>query len=480
MISRAKNVIRGILPKNTSARGVSVLVGGTAGAQIISVLAAPLLTRLYGPEDFGMVAVFGSLLVLIGVVSSLSYELAIPLPEDGVEAANVAVLSLLLLVLTTVLSGVLVALLATPVAEALGAPVLAGYLWLLPVGVLLAGGYSVFNYWSVRTKQFGTVASTRIRQSLATLVIQVAAFKLGGLALLLGQVAGQIVGTGGLARRALAMSEFRQVSWEGAWQSAVRYRRFPIFTTWAGLFNTGGTQLPPLIIAAFFSAAGAGLYALAHRVLTLPLSLIGSALQSVFLSNAAEAHRSNQLGEIVKRLLDILVQIAVIPAAILVLTAPGLFSIIFGEDWRQAGALAQWMTPWLLLQFCTGPLAIVNAVVEKQHLDLILQAQLFVVRIIMLAVGAYYGDIVFAIMLFSIGSAVSYFIFLWVVLSTVGLSIKTFIKFLVRASAFAFVVVVPILFFPDFLLDWSRFAFVTLAVFGLVGVRFFILYRYQY
>ena len=44
-----------------------------------------------------------------------------------------------------------------------------------------------------------------------------------------------------------------------------------------------GTQLPPLMIAAFFTAAGAGLYALAHRVLTLPMTLIGSALQSVFL-----------------------------------------------------------------------------------------------------------------------------------------------------------------------------------------------------
>ena len=46
MLHHAKNAIRGILPKNAFARGVSVLVGGTAGAQLISVLAAPLLTRL--------------------------------------------------------------------------------------------------------------------------------------------------------------------------------------------------------------------------------------------------------------------------------------------------------------------------------------------------------------------------------------------------------------------------------------------------
>jgi O-antigen/teichoic acid export membrane protein len=81
---------------------VSVLVGGTAGAQLITVLAAPLLTRLYSPEDFGLVAVCASLLALIGVISSRRYELAIPLPDDDVEEANVAMLSLLLVAMTTV------------------------------------------------------------------------------------------------------------------------------------------------------------------------------------------------------------------------------------------------------------------------------------------------------------------------------------------------------------------------------------------
>jgi len=480
MIHRTKNVIRAILPKNAFARGVSVLVGGTAGAQLLTVLAAPLLTRLYSPEDFGVLAVYASLLALIGVISSLRYELAIPLPEDDTEAANVAALSLILVGISTLLSAVLVLLLGTPIAEALGVPALAGYLWLLPVGVLLGGAYSVFNYWSVRTKRFSTIAGTRLRQALATIAIQLAAFKLGGIALLLGQVAGQGVGTTSLARPALAMPAFRQVSWGGVRQAAVRYRRFPIFTTWAGLFSTGGTQLPPLMIAAFFTAAGAGLYALAHRVLTLPMILVGSALQSVFLSSAPEALRNNQLGEKVHRLLDILTQIAVLPAAILVITGPDLFAIVFGEEWRQAGALAQWMTPWLVLQFCTGPLTIVNAVAEKQHLGLIMQVQLFTVRVVMLAIGAYHGDVVFAIMLFSVGSAVSYLIFLWQVLSVVDVSIMVYLKSLSRAFGFASLIVAPIFLFPDFLLDWTTFSVVAITVTSLVSVRFVVLFRYQY
>jgi hypothetical protein len=53
MIAQAKTHIRRLLPRNAFARGVSVLVGGTAGAQVLMVPAAPVLTRLYSPEDFG-------------------------------------------------------------------------------------------------------------------------------------------------------------------------------------------------------------------------------------------------------------------------------------------------------------------------------------------------------------------------------------------------------------------------------------------
>lgn len=482
MIIRFKSAIRTLLllPKNSFARGVSVIVGGTASAQILLVLVMPILTRLYTPEDFGLLAVYTSLLALIGVISSLRYELAIPLPENDIAAANVAALSLLLVVVSTLLTTIFLLILGTSIAELLGAPMFTNYLWLLPVGVFLSGSYTVFNYWSVRTKRFGAIARTKLTQAITSLVIQLATFKLGGIGLLLGQVAGQSAGTTNLARLALAMTAFKQFSWVGIKEVAVRYKRFPIFSTWSGFANAAGAQLPPIMFAALFSPVAAGFYALAYRVTALPISLVGSALQSVFLSTAAEAHRNNQLGDKVKGLLDNSIQLAIIPTAILVLTGPDLFTLVFGAQWRQAGVMVQWIAPWLLMQFCTGPLTIVNAVAEKQHLGLIMQMQLLAVRIVMLIIGAYYGDITFTIMLFSFGSTVSYFIFLWVILSTVGLSIIVFIKSLMRAIGVVLIIILPILVLPGFMLDWKEFAVVSVATITLITIRFFLLARHQY
>src|SRR5690606_40130625 len=93
-----------LLPRNHFARGVSVLVGGAAGSQLLMLLAAPLLTRLYTPEDFGLLAICVGVLAMFGAIASFRYEGAITLPEDNVEAANVAALCLVTVLLMTSVS----------------------------------------------------------------------------------------------------------------------------------------------------------------------------------------------------------------------------------------------------------------------------------------------------------------------------------------------------------------------------------------
>jgi O-antigen/teichoic acid export membrane protein len=294
MIAKVKAGIRNLLPKNTFVRGVSVLVGGTAGAQLLTVLAAPIIARLYSPEDFGLLAVYASLLGLIGVVASLRYELAIPLPESDEEAAHVVVLSLLIVFGMTVLAAIVMAIFGSSIANALGVPALTDYLWLLPVGVLLGGVYNVFNYWAVRTKSFTTIAGTNIRQAVVSLVIQLAAFKLGGVALLFAQVAGQSVGATALALPALKRNIFAGVNSIDILKYFSRYRKIWLFSSLSGLVNTASAQIPVLMLTTLFNPAAAGFYSLANRVLAVPMSLIGGAIGQVVFGGISGAVRENK------------------------------------------------------------------------------------------------------------------------------------------------------------------------------------------
>ncbi len=420
MIERSKTAIRALLPKNIFAREVSMLVGGTASAQILLVLAAPILTRLYTPEDFGLLAAYASLLALIGVISSLRYELAIPLPEDDVEAANVAVLSLLLVAISTVLTGILVLMLGIPIAELLGVPVLANYLWLLPVGVLLSGAYSVFNYWSVRTKRFSTIAQTKLTQAIATLAIQLTTFKFGGIGLLLGQVAGQSIGMTSLARPALAMQASKQVSWVGIRNALVRYQRFPIFSTWEGFLNTASLQVAPLMIASYFTPYAAGLFSLTHRVISLPVSLVGGGVSQVFFSSAAESRRQENIKSLVLNLHSNLAHISLPPLLVLGLYGPTMFDLVFGDEWRGSGELARWVSIWIYCQIISSPMSPVFSVYELQKEGMVWQACLLLLRLAAIYFGVLADSLTATVTYISISSAAYYLLILLRIASITG------------------------------------------------------------
>lgn len=114
--------------KSNFVRSISILAGGTAFAQGITVLAAPILTRIYTPSEFGVLGVFAALLGIIVVISSLRYELAIPLPKSDGAAANVLAVSLVCLLAVTVITLIAVALFGRNIAIFTNTPELTHYI----------------------------------------------------------------------------------------------------------------------------------------------------------------------------------------------------------------------------------------------------------------------------------------------------------------------------------------------------------------
>ncbi len=425
-----------------------MLAGGTAGAQVLLVLAAPLLTRLYSPEEFGVLAVYASLLAFICVIASLRYELAIPLPHNDREAANIAALCLLIVSGITVLTALFVFFLGKTTVEFLGVAQLSPYLWLLPIGVFASSTYSIFNYWSLRKKSFPAIARTKLRQAFATLGLQIGAFKLGAAALLAGQVAGHSAGTLSLALPALSNPAFKGVSWQGICDGAKRYRRFPAYSTWEGLTNTASLQLAPVVFSAAFGPASVGLYGLAHRVLMLPLSLVGYAVGQAFFAHAPDAHRVGEMGTSVTHFTATLARLGAPPLMLLVLLGPDLFALFFGLEWKEAGYIAVWMAPWLYLQFIYSPISTVFSVTESQGFGFAAQATLLLVRSAALLAGWVSQSFDSAIVFFCAASAFGYLVCLVLALRNAGASNRYLLNAVLKSNVTAAVCVSPMLIPP--------------------------------
>ena len=415
MFSLISRIASRALPKSAFVRAVGVLAGGAGGAQLIALAVAPVLTRLYSPAEFGILAIYAAMAGVLVVVASLRYEGAIPLPESDVEAANIVVLCLLLLVGTTACSVAIVMLAGRPISMLIETPALSRYLWILPFGVFLAGLYQIVHIWTLRKKRFKAITKTRITQSLSAVAIQLAGHKLGPLALIAGHATSQGIGAGTLALAALRDPSFRQVSYAGIVRSAKKHKDFPTFSTWSGLLNVAGNELPAVLFALLFSPAAAGLYALANRVLNMPMNLVGNALANVFFVNAAEAKREDRLAPMVIAVHEKLAHIVMPFAMVLILMGPELFAMAFGERWREAGVFAQWMTPWLYVRFITSPLSALISVLGVQRNGLFFYAALFLTRVAAIVIGSLAADIVLTIALFSMASMLSWAGFLlWI------------------------------------------------------------------
>lgn len=445
MLNKLKKQISKLLPKGQFARGVSILVGGTAGAQLLMILASPLLTRLYTPEDFGLLAVYAGLLSLFTVISSLRYELAIPLPESDQEAAHVTLLSFFIVVIITIISGLITIFAGNQVAILLGSPKLAEYFWLLPLGVFLIGSYQVFNYWAIRTKSFPIIARTKIRQTITTVAIQLMGFKLGGITLLVGQTMGQGAGTYTLAKPALKRAEFKRWQFKDLWKMAKRYKEFPLYSTWGGFANTASLQLPPIMLAILFSPIVAGFYALANRVLALPASVVGSAIGNVFLANAVESRRTGELRQLFENVFQKLAMIVTPAIVILLIGAPNLFAFVFGEEWRIAGEYARWMAVWLGVVFIASPLSILFTVFEAQLLGMLFQLMMLSVRIISILIGYYLHDVITTIILFSFSSTLCWLLFLLWAAKKSGSSFPYIFFTFIKSSLLALMMGLPFL-----------------------------------
>ena len=90
--TRIQQIGWSILRQGRFGRQVATLASGTAVSQVIILASAPLLTRLYSPEAFGIVGAFLSVHMILLFTMCGGYEFATPIAEDDQTAANLTVL----------------------------------------------------------------------------------------------------------------------------------------------------------------------------------------------------------------------------------------------------------------------------------------------------------------------------------------------------------------------------------------------------
>ena len=393
---------------------VLTLVTGTTVSLIITLLASPIITRLYGPAAFGLVALFTSITGILGVIVCLRYELAIVLPKSDEEAANLFGLCMLLVVVVSVATIPLLIILEQPLLQFLKAPQLGQFFWLIPPTLLISGTFLALNYWNTRTKQFKRLSIARISSSFSTTGTQLGAGFLGytsGGVLIYANVFGQLVSTGVLGIQIMRdhLSFFREnISWEGMADTFRRYSNFPKFDVWSALINQISWQVPVLLLSSFFSTTIVGYYSLGMMMVTLPMSLIGGAIAQVFFQRAAIAQHEGSLSLIFEDAYSFLIKISLFPLLLLTFIGQDLFILIFGPSWGEAGFYIQILSVWAVFFFISSPISAILSIAGKQKTGLVLSTINLITRFVSISLGGILGSATLSILFFSLSGIVMY------------------------------------------------------------------------
>jgi O-antigen/teichoic acid export membrane protein len=387
----------------------------------------PVLSRIYEPAEFGVLAVVAGIIATVAVSACLRFDVAVALPESDTDAFELLALSLLAAALVTLCVASSVPLVSAWIADLTDKPTFMSVAWLIPIGVFSTATCSALQSWNIRQRSFGLVARVRIGQSVASAATQIG-LGLGGLGsagLILGNVLNSAVAVVyfglRLARRIPEL--VRRTSWSDMWRLAKRYRRFPVYSTWEALANSAAIQVPVILIAVVATTAEAGYLMLAMYVMQAPMSLIGSAIGQVYLSQAPQSHRDGQLASFTVDVLLKLSAVGVGPLIAIGILGPFGFEIIFGADWKRAGLLVAWMTPWFILQFLSTPVSMALHIVGRQRSAMVMQLFALVARVlsVWLASSWWVGAVPEA---YSISGAVVYATYFVLVVSAAGISAR--------------------------------------------------------
>ncbi|MFC4487625.1 oligosaccharide flippase family protein [Tepidiphilus baoligensis] len=384
--ARIKALIQRHLPRHSFVRSVGVLAGGTALAQGIGLLALPLITRLYTPHDFSILAVFSSIVAIASVPICLRFDIAIPLPEKDEDAANLFALSVCFCTLLSALCFLVILVFSDKLIEIINQPALQPYVWLLPLGIWLSGIYSAIQFWATRKKRFSAIAKTRLSQIISSTITQIAlgiSGILGGAGLLIGQIISSSAGFLGLGRFAWKQDQALRdsISKKSMGRLLKDYSRFPKYSTFEALANIAAIQFPIIIIGAVATGPEAGYLLLAMKAAAIPMGLIGAAISQVYLSHAPLEHRELRLAGFTVGILSKLVRIGWGPLLFIGITSPVVIPLIFGKEWHRAGVMIAWMTPCFLLQLLVSPISMALHIVGHQGLAMMNQFFGFALRV---------------------------------------------------------------------------------------------------
>jgi O-antigen/teichoic acid export membrane protein len=360
--------------KSEFIKNIFTLLSGSTIAQVITLLAIPVLTRIFTPQDFGFFAVYFSLATIVSTIATGRYELAIMLPKYKKDALSIVKGSVIIVFITSTICLIAIIILKNSSSKLIQfiEPV---YFYFLPLSVLLMGFIKIYSQWFSRQKEFKIIAISGIAQSGSTAGLNIFSglyFYLQSTGLFIGHLVGQffqfVIFFFTFNRR--EKTDLKEISTTDIKTHLKENINFPYYSAPMGFLNSISVDILIYMLTIFYSTTLVGLYTNATKVVNYPLNLISQSFTSVFYQKISETEKKVEL-YLLSFFINLgLATIAMIP---IVFWGEELFAFVLGNDWTIAGSIAKYLAPLTITSFAMRNVSNIFSLTRRNGVLLIWQ-----------------------------------------------------------------------------------------------------------
>jgi O-antigen/teichoic acid export membrane protein len=399
-------------------KSISTLMTGTVISAVIPILSAPIMSRLFTTSQYGVLGLYMSISGLIGVIAYSHYTQAIMVAKGDEDAKQIIWFTIFFCAVISIAT-YLVLFFMGYFSNLLEKSAVGNWVFLIPVSIFFNGINATVLLWANRIKQYKALASNRVIQALSTIVVQII---LGitlknETGLLMGLITGQLVSVvlllkqfGGTLDTGIGRpvpSRFKDI--------AIQYKNLLFYSTPSEFINNLINQTPIFLMQKFAGISYVGSYNFTTRFLGLPQQFLSSAIVDVFKQKASFSYnKEGNCEEVYKKTFKFLSLVGIVPFGILMFIAPYLFAFVFGEQWRQAGVFAQFLSIMYFFRFIVSPLSYIYIIAGKLREDFILHLFFLLLTTLSFYIGdKFLHDKIYLILVYSLSYSSVYLIYLF-------------------------------------------------------------------
>ncbi len=364
------------LHRSEFTKNIFILVSGGTIAQVIPLLAEPILSRVFTPEEFGVFEIYAALVTILGIIGTARYEMAVILPRTENKAVNVLGLTLVIGAAFSLVILLLFYLASDWVLSVIPAEHFSPYLFYVPVGIFLFTINRGMIQWHMRQKQMKAISYSKITESStkAGSSILLGTMNFSTLGLIWGQLTGLFFAAvymfGKFLRSDRKKSKFLSMS--QMFSQARKYSEFPKINVPIALSEALQISGAIFLFSFYFDNSTVGEFSKALRILLIPIFLISTPISQAFYQKASRDYLNGRdISADLRRIVFNLLKWSVLPMIAFVFISPWLFGFALGPLWVASGEYARFLVFWLFLRYLTLPAAMIPLIIDRQRIFLL-------------------------------------------------------------------------------------------------------------